>query len=209
MMGLGPQNRQMVVAVTLAVVAALGIAATVTYGFSSATSSTAGTTSNTIPSIDCTSTKPPMLNVSPNSTLKEDGTTEIGGTSYWYVSFIQGNLTTVYFHGVQFAFNDFMGSTFPGVSVGSQISIDATLLTTKTSPSGLYCASFLPQITITFPDGSSVVYNKETVSLTPVGANITFAKPASNPWFTQHISPQAGLAYQTNGGQITLYVSVS
>ena len=203
-MAFNTQKRQMIIAISVAVIAALGLAATVAYAFSS-TGAGNNTTVN-LGSIDCTSTNPPMLNLPAGSTLKEDGTTVIGGTTYWYVSFIQGNLTTVNFHGVQFAFNSFV---WGNDSLGAQFTIQGTDLTTKTSPNGLYCWATLPQITITFPDGSAVVYNRETVALTAVGANITFDTPSSNPWFTQHLSPQAGVGYQTDGGEITLYVSTT
>ena len=200
----------MVFAAAMAVVAALGLAGAVTYGFSSTATATTSVTSSTIPGIDCTTTSPPMLNLPPNSTLKEDGTTMIGGTSYWYVSFILGNLTTVYFHGVQFAFNTgvFELPKTPGYQISGG---NVTSLITKYWPStgSPGCLYFLPQITVAFPDGSSVVYNKETVTLTAVGANITYDKPSSNPWFTPHTSPQAGVGYQINGGTMTLYVSTS
>ena len=208
MLRFGPQTRQMVLAITIAVIAALGLAGTVTYGFSSTTSNTTSTTSSAIAGIDCTTTNPPMLNLPPNSTLKEDGTTTIGGTSYWYVSFIEGNMTTVYFRGVQFALNEgaLRLPTTPGYEIHGS---NATFLITKTGPGLPSCGDFLPQITITFPDSTSVVYNRETVTLTAVGANITYDKPSSNPWFSQHVSPQVGVAYQTDGGEITLYVSTS
>ena len=202
-MGLNTQKKQMVLAISVAVVTALGLAVSVVYGFSSMGSGTDKTIY--LGSIDCTQTTPPMLNLPAGSALHEDGTTVIGGTTYWYVSFIQGNLTTVTFQGVQFAFNSFV---WGNDSLGAQFTIKGTDLTTKTDPNGLYCGYTLPQITITFSDGSSVVYNKETVNVTALGANIVFDTPSSNPWFTQHVSAQAGVAYQTNGGEITLYVSV-
>ena len=199
-------RREIVAAVAVAVIAALGLAASVSYGFSSASTKT----STTIPGIDCTKTNPPMLNLPAGSVLKEDGTSVINGAPYWYVSFIQGNLTTVNFHGVQFAFNSGIGVPRLPNSTGSQIEFsNATLLTGPHSPGSPTCGGFLPQITITFPDGSSVVYNKETITLTAIGANITWAKPLSNPWFTPHVSPQAGVAFQTDGEEITLYVSAS
>lgn len=204
-MMLSSQKRQTILAVSLAVITALGLAATVTYAVPSAGSSTSSSTTY-LGSIDCTKTNPPMLNLPAGSTLNADGTTMIGGTSYWYVSFIQGNLTTVDFHGVLFTFNGFV---WGNASLGAQFNIKGTDLTTKTSPNGLYCGTTLPQITITFPDGTVAVYNKETVTLTAVGANITFDTPSSNPWFTQHTSPQAGIGYQTDGGEITLYVSTT
>lgn len=208
MMGFNPQKKQMVFAIAIAVMAALGLAVTVTFGFSSTVSTTTNTTNT---SSDCTHTNPPMLSLPPNSTLKEEGTTVIGGTTYSYVSFIEGNLNTVNFHGVTFAFNDFL---LPSPPQGGYVSIvNATMLReTKTTNSSGFgglggCMGFLPQITITFGDGSSVVYNRATVTVTAVSANETFDKPSSNPWFTQHTAPQAGVAYQTNGGEITLYVS--
>ena len=197
------QKRQMVLAISVAVIAAIGLAVSVTYAFSIPR----GPTIN-LGSIDCTKTNPPMLNLPAGSTLREDGTEVINGTTFWYVSFIQGNLTTVYFHGVQFAFNEVAYDSINS-SIGAQITSKEVDLTTKVSPTGIYCGYTLPQITITFPSGSVVVYNKETVAITALGANITYDTPSSNPWFTQHISPQAGVGYQTNGGKITLYVSTS
>jgi len=195
------QKRQMILAISVAVIAALGLAVSVTYAFSIPRGSTIN-----LGSIDCTKTNPPMLNLPAGSTLKEDGTEVVNGTTFWYVSFIQGNLTTVYFHGVQFAFNEIASDSINS-TIGAQITSKEVDLTTKTTPSGLYCGYTLPQITITFPNGSVVVYNKETVAITALGANIVFDTPSSNPWFTQHISPQAGVGYQTNGGEIPLCVS--
>jgi len=204
MKGFDSQKRQMVLAVTIAVIAALGLAVSVSYGFSS----TGTTTTSTTISNNCTLTNPPMLSLPPNSTLKENGTISIGGTTYWYVTFIKGNLTTVNFHGVQFSFNaGFVQPPFAGSEV--QVNNATRLSTSGNSNSLGGCGSFLPQVTLTFHDGSSVVYNKEIVTITAIGANVTYAKPISNPWFTQHTSPQAGVGYQTNGGEMTLYVSTS
>jgi hypothetical protein len=74
------------------------------------------------------------------------------------------------------------------------------------------CWFFLPWFGISFSDGTTVGYNSYTASINTRGTqgNLTFNNvPASSPWFTQHTGPQAGVGYQTDGGEITLYVSVS
>jgi hypothetical protein len=162
--------------------------------------------------------EPWYLNLPSNGTLKEDGTTIIGGTEYWYVSFVMGNLTSVNFQGVNFAFNSSQGPITMGASITiynfTQLTVSAVQYnTTRSGPQGCGLGYPLPQITITFKDGSSVVYNRFSYSITKTSSltiiNGTFDKPTSNPWFTQHVSPQAGIAYQVNGGQITLYVGKS
>jgi hypothetical protein len=204
------QKRKMVLASVLAAVAAIGLAASVSLTFASTPNQTQ--TTNTTNYIDCTSTNPPILNLPQTGQLKENGTTKINGVTYWYVTFIPGwskaNVSIVTFHGVTFTL------TVPLIEppkTQGEFSLtfeNATELILKASGS-LYCSQELPPIQITFADGLSVAYNRETVIIGANSAVITFDKPSSNPWFTQHTAPQAGVGYQVNGGEITLYVSTS
>ncbi len=147
-------------------------------------------------------------------------TTTINGTKYWYVTIVPGSsmsdLSWYLFHGVNFSFSQLAGSVLGSPSTkGAQWTItNATMLAGRTG-GGVSCLCLLPSIGIYFSDGHSEGYNAATII---VGANatasaatgiITFNEPASNPWFTQHIAPQAGVAYLADGGEITLYVSVS
>lgn len=204
------QKRKMVVASVLAVVAALGLAASVSLTFASSSSQTQ--TTNTPNLIDCTSTNPPILNLPPTGQLKENGTTKINGVTYWYVTFIPGwskaNVSTVTFHGVTFMLT--VPLIEPPKTQGEFALTfqNATELMLKASGS-LSCSQELPPIQITFADGLSVAYNHETVIIGANSAVITFDKPSSNPWFTGHLAPQAGVGYQVNSGEVTLYVSTN
>ena len=147
-------------------------------------------------------------------------TTTINGTTYWYVTIVPGSSMAyqswLLFHGVNFSISQFAGSVLGDPSTkGAQWTIaNATVLTGRTD-GGVSCLYLLPSIGIYFSDGSSEGYNAATIM---VSANatasaatgvITFDEPTSNLWFTQHLAPQAGVAYQGDGGEITLYVSVS
>jgi hypothetical protein len=107
--------------------------------------------------------------------------------------------------------------------VDYQISVNnATMLVAKTS-SGSPCTYFLPQFTVewNFPvleHSSWQSYNQASIAFSQTGANktnfidsevVTFIPPVPNPWFTQGVDPQAGVSYQANGGEITLYVGTS
>jgi len=107
--------------------------------------------------------------------------------------------------------------------VDYQISVnDATMLVAKTS-SGSPCTYFLPQFTVEWntsalEHSSWQSYNQASIAFSQIGANktnfidsevISFTPPLPSPWFTQGVDPQAGIGYQANGGEITLYVSTS
>ena len=196
----------MVLAVAVSVIAAIGLAASVNYAFALATSTQTATNSNYQ---DCTKTNPPMLRLSEFNQLKENGTTTINGTTYWYVSFIPEvpNLTSVIvFHGVTFTLNVPMVNTnIEGFGMTVE---NGTFLTTIQGDNGR-CGYLLPSIKIAFGDGMSVNYNSETITVNGNSALIVLDKPTSNPWFTPHTSPQAGVGYQSIGGLLTLYVSTS
>jgi hypothetical protein len=104
----------MVLASVFAVIAALGLAASVSLAFASTSSQTQ--TASTY-SIDCSKTSIPILNLPQTVQLKENGTTTIGGTTYWYVTFIPGwakaNESTATFHGVKFTLTVCQGTEEP------------------------------------------------------------------------------------------------
>jgi len=232
----GGQRRQIVIASAVAVVAGLALAASVYYTFGSGQMpystiiaggptativstitivNTTTVTKNTVvnggaDSIDCSNVTGHVLYLgSQPIRLAANGTSSINGSKYWYGTFIPmwngTNKSTIQFQGVNFTI------TAPDPSaemkMGETWSIsNGTLLTTSTH-GGLYCGYYLPPIKIGFEDGSSAVYNGETVTVGANGGAIKFDRPSSNPWFTQHTSPLAGVGYRANGGEITLYVS--
>jgi len=125
-------------------------------------------------------------------------------------------------------------TAFEGFVNGTVVPVDfrysvygATVLTARTN-SNLRCPYTLPQIAVewggaftsppTFSPSSWETFNKAVIETYNIHINQTtavdqeniyFSPPSSNPWFTQHLSPQAGVGYQTDGGEITLYVSTS
>lgn len=207
-----------------AVAVAIGLAISITLAFPPAAQAPKRFSSGS-----CPSTGLPLDILPPVSVLKPNGTVTINGTTYWYVTFIPDvSLTSegFRFQGVNFS----MGSASSDILVsGARWTLtNDTVLTTLVNgrPS---CWFFLPWVGISFSDGSSVEYNTYTASV-GVGPgnnqttyNLTFDRPTSNPWFTQpfwfntqqnltlrlHTDPQAGVGYQTDGGEITLYVSTS
>ena len=125
-------------------------------------------------------------------------------------------------------------TAFEGFINGTVVPVDfrynvygATVLTARTS-TNLPCSYTLPQVAVewggaftsppTFSPSSWETFNKAVIETYDIHINQTtaldqeniyFSPPSSNPWFTQHLSPQAGVGYQTDGGEITLYVSTS
>lgn len=202
----------MVLAVAVSVIAAVGLAASVNYVFASTTSTQTNTSSN---NQDCVNPTQPSLILPQFVQLKENGTTTINGTNYWYVNFIPvfvNGTTLVVFHGVTFTFTiplvDENGN--PTQPLGSEWVVDNfTEITIMQGTDGSRCGYMLPSIKIAFGDGSSVNYNSQTTIVNGNTAHTIFDKPTSNPWFTPHASPQAGVGYQSIGGSLTLYVSTS
>lgn len=231
----GGQKRQIVAAAAIAVVAGLALAASVYYMVgpdqtASSTTSAGGpvamlvgtttvvrttTVTNTVvgggaSSLDCfnVSGRPLYLGDHPIQ-LAADGTSSINGTEYWYATFVPTwngtDQATILFQGVSFTMT--APDSMAEMKVGQSWSMtNTTFLVTLTQGAG-HCGYELPPIKVSFGDGSSANYNTETVAVGANGGTINFDKPSSNPWLTQHTSPQAGVGYQTDGGQITLYVS--
>lgn len=141
------------------------------------------------------------------------------------------------FHGVLFFLSSVVQYQYSGrsqdwestgngtaVPVDFKISVnDATVLVAQTS-SGSPCSYFLPSFTVEWGgnQANSIPswenYNQAAIGTYDIGRNQTtvidqetigFPSTLPNPWFTQHVDPQAGVSYQTNGGEITLYVSTS
>ena len=112
------------------------------------------------------------------------------------------------------------------VRVDEKISVsEATALVAQTS-SGSPCTYFLPSFTVEwggFHSNASNIqswenYNQAAIELREISRNqtsvmgqeiINFPFSLDNPWFTQHVDPQAGVSYQVDGGEITLYVRTS
>jgi hypothetical protein len=146
--------------------------------------------------------------------------------------------TDVLFHGVNFSVSagSVQGETIQNASQftlvidGKPIKLalelnvyDETLLTAETSANTL-CTYALPSVTVEWGGptlnnvGEWEYFNQvgtylNTVPLNKTASlmqeNVYYSPPSSNPWFTQHIGPQAGVGYQTSSGEITLYVSAS
>ena len=141
----------------------------------------------------------------------------------------------VNFHNVTFFLSSVVQYAYSGrmqgfaVSNGTLLPVDykislgdATMLVAKTS-SGSPCTYFLPQFTVqwNFPvsqHDSWQSYNQASMAFSQIGSNktnfidsevVSFPYSLPNPWFSQGVNPQAGVSYQANGGEITLYVSTS
>ena len=67
------------------------------------------------------------------------------------------------------------------------------------------CSQDLPQIQVTFPDGSVEYFNRVTAA----NATLTFHPPSSYPWFSVHTDPQVAITLNTHAplAELTLFVS--
>ena len=144
------------------------------------------------------------------------GTTILNGRTFRFVTIaFAANLNTVRFEHINFTlslgFMEGIGSKFRNMSMS-----DSSLITIwcpdAESLDGLsLCSENLPQIRISFPDGTVEYFNNATVSRGETASRmiIAFHPPTSNPWFTAHTGPQVAISINTNAptDSFTLYVS--
>jgi len=211
----------MVVASVLAVVAALSLAASVSYAFAPASVQTSTSTNTTTTSINTTTTTTiistntytvPLSSGQPQLfQLKENGTTTINATTYWYVSFEPFALSSGLFDGGVIAFHG-VTFTFTAPLIRTNITRFQLTVVNETFVGGS-SGYLLPSVKITFGDGMSTFYNSQTIAMNGnSSAVITMDRPTSNPWFTEHAAPQAGVGYGPDNGQMTrmtLHVSTT
>jgi len=149
------------------------------------------------------------------------GTVLINGTRYAYVEVPLASLTypaVMTFDGV--TFNMTAGPTGPFAAfispsatpqAGSEVTF-VTITTSSTLP-GIVTPITVgknitvnirivpwPSVKITFGDGTSETYQGSTVA--------SSAQSAASPWFTQHSSPRAGVAWDSTSNSFYLYVSL-
>jgi len=215
-------NGKLVLSSVVAAIAALGLALSVSYAFPASTSSTPQSNVN---SINCSPSDHGVLNMTKIVNLTANGTRTINGTIYWYATFVPSwsrfNESSVLFEGVNFSVFSISHALFglKQPKIAWTIS-GATVLSVGNA--GNLCTFLLPSVGIHFADGKAEYYNLYVVSInylnsTSAVGNMTFnmespvggpyGTPSTNPWFTTHETPRAGVGYQSDGGAITLYVS--
>lgn len=132
----------------------------------------------------------------------------LNGQSYWSTTVpVEYNLTSLTFRGVKFDFA--YGFSLEG-SWGPYTHITHSTQVTAPCPPGVaggasLCSQFLPQVQVSFSDGSAEYFNRAAAANT----TLTFHPPSSYPWFSTHTSPQVAIMLNTNAptASLTLYVS--
>ena len=219
-------------------IAALALIASVSYAFPPTKPGKGAGSPFDLP--DCFSDYPRVPDPSYPVRLNENGTIDVNGTAFWYLTLNPTrlpwfmNYPIVSFHGVNFTFtltsqdwplgrdNHQFGSTtngtlVPVTIVGFHI-VNPTLLVARAT-GGSKCSYLLPSVRVSFSYGWSTTYNPAVGVSRTISVNQTtfvakeslgFTPPTSNPWWYEdpwHMGPRVGIAYQTDGGEITLFVS--
>lgn len=214
------QRRRVLVFSAIAVAIAIGMAAAVLAVVPRSVSGVANPNSS---GIDCMPSGSGTLYMGANVTLAGNDATTVNGTTYWYASFIPGHYeldnstpgylnaydpSSVAFHGVTFVFSPEVDSLLhygPGAvwNFTNLVFLHA----------GTACTFTLPVIHVYFTDGSMDGENQVGVYILASGGRVTSGSvefhDTTNPWFTAHASPRAGISYDAGTGEITLYVSTS
>ena len=141
-------------------------------------------------------------------TLSGGTTVTLDGSTYYSTTVpLLANLTTLSFKGIGFSFT--LGLVAEQ-GFGLYTQIQGMKGVTVPCPPGVQggaqlCTEFLPQIGVSFPDGSVEYFNQATV----VNTSVTYHPPASYPWFSTHIDPRVAIMLNTNAptASLTLYVS--
>ena len=141
------------------------------------------------------------------TTLNGSATVTLNGGIYYFTTVpVLANLTTLTFKGVVFSFT--LGLAEQDFAPYTRI--QGMTRVTVPCPPGIpggaeLCTEFLPQIQVSFPDGSVEYFNRATV----VNTSVTYHPPSSYPWFSTHTDPQVAIMLDTNSptASLTLYVS--
>ncbi len=143
-----------------------------------------------------------------SSGTKGEMVTLNGNTYYSTTVPISANLTTLTFKGIGFTFTLGIQEELSPPQPYTQFS--GLTRVTVPCPPGVQggaelCTEFLPQIQVSFPDGSVEYFNRATI----VNTTVTYHPPASYPWFSTHTDPRVAIMLNTNSptASLTLYVS--
>jgi hypothetical protein len=140
------------------------------------------------------------------SGMKETTVTLNGSTYYSTTVPVLWNLTTLTFKGIVFSFTLGLAEQNFAPYTRIQGMTGVTVPCPPGTEGGIeLCTEFLPQIQVSFPDGSVEYFNKATV----VNTSVTYERPTSYPWFSIHTDPRVAIMLNTNAptASLTLYVS--
>ena len=144
------------------------------------------------------------------------GTIVIGGQRFLSVTVpFMSSGTTVSLGQVKFTFLDPQPRNLVP-NLGTEFIVANATFVTSTcvgnSSANGFCATFLPELMVTFTDGTTEYFNNATVttSTSQYGqgrVTIQYFPPQANPWFTGHNAPRAGVLYHHSSAELTFYVS--
>ena len=125
----------------------------------------------------------------------------VNGAKYWTKSLtLTDNLTIIRFSGIVFNFSYPCNLTAPPPPQGGIGQIcNRVTFTTISCPSGTQpCQGSLPQVRITFPNGTGEYFNSATI----IQGVITYdsQKLANHVYFTTHTNPEVGIEWVTDHG---------
>ena len=80
------------------------------------------------------------------------------------------------------------------------------------------CSRGTSALEVEFQDGSKEVYDKFSIAASYIWGDtalprpftmldVTYHPPVANPWFTQRVTPSAGVFWNYTSGRLTFYVS--
>ena len=204
------QRNQTLIGSIVAVVAALSLASIASYPI-------LGSAPIKAPESACMMSPPfPILNLPPTLRVEANGTVQVGSVDYSYVTFASGfvlNKSTIMFGGVNFTLEATPITKYESATItvgGPPINFTWTGRGTQRVTlydGSQYCGQSIPRIGITFSDGAVAEYVNDNVTIHATDAGIWIDRPLGTPWFTQHGEPRAGIGYQLDGSEITLYIS--
>lgn len=135
-------------------------------------------------------------------------TVTVDGSAYYSTTVpVTYNMSTLTFKGVRFDFAYIFTET-PAVGPYKNWR-NVTSVTAPCPPGAMggasLCSEGLPQVQVTFPDGSVEYFNRATA----VSSTVTYQRPSSYPWFSTHRNPEVAIMLNTNAptASLTLYVS--
>jgi DNA-binding transcriptional ArsR family regulator len=145
----------------------------------------------------------------------QSGTLTIDGQRFLSVTVpFMSNGTTVSLGQVRFTF---LKPDASFVQLGTQMNVsNVTMITLPcigNHSANAICGTFLPEVIVTFSDGTKEYFNKPTIATShsqdgSLIVNIQYFPPQTSPWFTSHNVPRAGVLYYASSAELTFYVSV-
>ena len=160
----------------------------------------------------------------PNLLPQENGTSiNFHGVTFTSVSpsFIMNGYSdpTHYIYGGSVRLSNGTLLNLTGKTVGIEVNFAANVISSVNGKVN-YTTFLESGVAVSFPGGDREVWNGYTVTAANspgslniphsfVQLNVTYTPPVSNPWFTGHTGPQAGVLWNYTSDESTFYVSVS